>query len=227
MKYYVIGIDGNKYGPCEINTLRDWAKDGRLTPESTLIDEEENMCKAKEIITNFPVSTPAFVNDSGSGSKAVIPYNLKGLSWGGFLLTPFWGLTHKMTLGYVAFGIWIFSSILLIMIGCDAYTNPTALFDRANYAGISWMPSTLWTIINTIHQITGTATLVISFIFLFKGNDMAWKSRHFESMEQFKVIQKKWTVAGLIYLGASILLGIAIVIFIFNLGVTAAQTMTY
>jgi len=226
MKYYVIGIDGNKYGPCEISTLKDWAKDGRLTPESTLIDEEENMCKAKEIITNFPVATPAFVNDSGSGSKAVIPYNLKGLSWGGFLLSPFWGFTHKITLGYVAFGLWIFSLIISTAILQDMLRNPNVML-QGYYSGISWLPTTLWKIINTISGLVSTASLIITFIFLFKGREMAWQSRRFESMEQFNAIQKKWTTAGLIYLGVSILLGIATGIYIVRIAVSAVQTMAY
>jgi len=224
MKYYVIGIDGNKYGPCEINTLKDWAKDGRLTPESTLIDEKENMCKAKEIITDFPVVTPAFVNDSGSGSKAVLPYNLKGLNWGGFLLSPFWGFTHKITLGYVSFGLWIFSFIFGIVVLQDIFTNPHTML---NGYSISWLPLSTGFIVSIISNIMNIVALVICFIFLFKGREMAWQSRRFESMEQFNAIQEKWTTVGLIYLVLNILWFTVFVKFLVKIASAVTQTMAY
>ena len=39
MRYFVIGGDGNKYGPADLNTLQDWAKDNRLAPNTQVIPE--------------------------------------------------------------------------------------------------------------------------------------------------------------------------------------------
>ena len=36
MNYYVIGPDGSKYGPADINTLNGWAIEGRVMPHTIL-----------------------------------------------------------------------------------------------------------------------------------------------------------------------------------------------
>lgn len=38
MQYYVIGPDGNRYGPGDIQMLRQWAAENRVTPETMLED---------------------------------------------------------------------------------------------------------------------------------------------------------------------------------------------
>lgn len=42
------------------------------------------------------------LNDSGSGAAAVLPAELRGFNWGGFLLAPFWGLYHQVWIALVA-----------------------------------------------------------------------------------------------------------------------------
>ena len=36
--YSIVGSDGGKYGPADLETLMQWAKEGRLTPEMTVED---------------------------------------------------------------------------------------------------------------------------------------------------------------------------------------------
>ena len=43
-----------------------------------------------------------------------------------------------------------------------------------------------------------------------KGNEWAWKSRRWASIEQFKTHQKNWTIAGLIVLGIAAFIGFLI-----------------
>jgi hypothetical protein len=38
MQYYVIGPDGNKYGPADVPTLKQWVAENRLSPDSMLED---------------------------------------------------------------------------------------------------------------------------------------------------------------------------------------------
>ena len=38
MQYFVIGPDGAKYGPADIPTLKQWAADNRVAPQTTLED---------------------------------------------------------------------------------------------------------------------------------------------------------------------------------------------
>lgn len=39
MRYYVIGDDGQRYGPADVPTLGAWAREGRLVAGSRLIEE--------------------------------------------------------------------------------------------------------------------------------------------------------------------------------------------
>src|SRR4051812_21395906 len=38
MQYYVIGPDGNKYGPADVNALKGWVAENRLGPTSMVED---------------------------------------------------------------------------------------------------------------------------------------------------------------------------------------------
>lgn len=40
-RYYVIGVDGTRYGPADVHVLNLWAAEGRVTP-STLLEVEGN-----------------------------------------------------------------------------------------------------------------------------------------------------------------------------------------
>jgi hypothetical protein len=42
MNYFVVGADGNKYGPASVDTLKQWVQEGRLSTQSTLIDAATN-----------------------------------------------------------------------------------------------------------------------------------------------------------------------------------------
>ena len=54
--------------------------------------------------------------------------------------------------------------------------------------------------------ISNLILLIIALIFLFKGNKLAWQNRRFESIEQFKIIQKKWLFWGVITTALKLLL---------------------
>ena len=58
--------------------------------------------------------------------------------------------------------------------------------------------------------------IVMQFILLFKGNEFAWQNRRFDSIEQFKEIQRKWmlwgvglTLLGCVFYGISVAIAIA------------------
>jgi hypothetical protein len=42
MQYSVKGTDGNTYGPVDLQTLKEWASQGRVQPNSTVIDNLSN-----------------------------------------------------------------------------------------------------------------------------------------------------------------------------------------
>ena len=49
---------------------------------------------------------------------------------------------------------------------------------------------------------------VMPFVLLFKGNEYAWQNRRWESVEQFRVVQKKWATWGIAILAAGVALGV-------------------
>lgn len=104
----------------------------------------------------------AIVNSSGHGGFVSVPEEIKGWNWGAFFLSPFWLISNRVWIGFLAlvpiFGIW-----MAIALG-------------------------------------------------IKGNEWAWKSRRWESIEQFETHQKKWAIAGIIS-------GISVNLIVWNLGV--------
>ena len=53
--------------------------------------------------------------------------------------------------------------------------------------------------------------LIMPFVLLFKGNEWAWQNRKFSSPEEFKEIQRKWTLWGLVALVFYIILFIYLI----------------
>jgi hypothetical protein len=68
----------------------------------------------------------------------------------------------------------------------------------------------------------GLLTLVPSFGFIMnivlgvKGNEWAWQNRQFESVEQFKAVQKAWTIWGIVYVTCSLISSIMLLAFFSN-----------
>ena len=52
------------------------------------------------------------------------------------------------------------------------------------------------------------ANVVMPFVLGAKGNEWAWTHRKFESVAQFKEVQKAWTIWGLVMLGLGIIMWI-------------------
>jgi ABC-type Fe3+ transport system permease subunit len=48
---------------------------------------------------------------------------------------------------------------------------------------------------------------IMQFYLLFKGNELAWKNKRWDSVEAFKATQRKWMIAGLVILGIALVLG--------------------
>lgn len=95
----------------------------------------------------------ALINNSGQGGlfdlSVPVPEEIQGWNWGAFLLGPFWLVSNRVWLGFLAlvpiFGFW-----MAIALGV-------------------------------------------------KGNEWAWKSRRWQSIEQFKTHQKRWAIAGVVF----------------------------
>ena len=89
-------------------------------------------------------------NTSGHGKMAAVPPEVRGWSWGAFLLTWIWGVGNGT---YRAF--WCFFPIVNIFMGIAL--------------GL-------------------------------KGREWAWRNRRWESVEHFNQVQRKWGIAGLVFI---------------------------
>ena len=72
--------------------------------------------------------------------------------------------------------------------------------------GLDWgafLLTPLWSIANNV--LLGLLWFVpfigwiIPFILLFRGSEMAWRCRRFESVEQFVAVRRAWTIAGIVF----------------------------
>lgn len=69
MEYFVIGADGNRYGPYDIKKLEELAMAGRINHNTTLIDTESGAGVMAGYIINFnEVSIPPSVNEGYDGT---------------------------------------------------------------------------------------------------------------------------------------------------------------
>ncbi|MBM3154110.1 MAG: zinc ribbon domain-containing protein [Chloroflexi bacterium] len=77
----------------------------------------------------------------------------------------------------------------------------------------------LWGIFNKVWlavlSLLPMVGVVMSFILLFKGNEWAWQSKHWDSIEQFKRTQRKWMYWGIAAFLAPfvLILGIGLIVF--------------
>lgn len=182
MQYFVIGADGQKYGPVDLETLNAWAAEGRVNG-ATQVESAENgarglasqvpgiiLPQAAAPVYTPPASTPAhpvqpmqseYVRPNQYGGQPTAA-DLGGFNGGAFLLNWIWALNHRYYLG------------LLCLVPCVG-------FFMAIYMGI-------------------------------KGNEIAWNSGRFSSVQDMKACQSIWLKWGLGLLALWLVIYIPIII---------------
>lgn len=59
MRYFVIGADGNKYGPADLPTLQQWLSEARVLPDTWLEEEGSGQrVQAKYVLQQAPPTQP-------------------------------------------------------------------------------------------------------------------------------------------------------------------------
>lgn len=106
MRYFVIGDDGQKYGPADVGTLQAWVAEGRLLPNQQVEEEGSGIRMAAAAVNglNFP-------NQGPPQAQQASPYQQpSGTTYEGAYVrpgqVPFSGDTGQqdVTLGWV-FGV--------------------------------------------------------------------------------------------------------------------------
>ncbi|MBP5274791.1 MAG: hypothetical protein ILO36_07635 [Abditibacteriota bacterium] len=165
MRYQVIGSDGAVYGPCGMDTIRQWKEEGRVTEGTVIICEDGSRQKAAEV---FPG-----LFDPAAGNE--------GLNWPGLFLAPFWGISHRLWQGWASLGCWILSVYFLI-----AYLAKS-ISSRFDLTALS-----SGMLLCAVFILAGWW---LGIWMLFRGKAAALKARPFKNPQEFAEVQKKWEKA--------------------------------
>ena len=217
MKYFFIGTNGDKYGPYDIGALEKLINEGRILENSTLADISGTYYEAKNILPhmfNTSKEEEIFIefknkkkqklkNNHEDSSDISIELENNNTSY----------RQGRQETNFNSFS-----------------TEENNFYNDSGEGSVAQLPSELeglnwgafflplfWCIShNVIWGIFFRGTF-FSFIFLFKGNEMAWQNRRFESTEQFKVVQKKWFLWGIGLELLAILIWMTIIIALISL----------
>lgn len=186
MQFYVVGPNGEKFGPAEEALLAQWAAQGRITAytqlENAVTGERVAAASIPGIISPAPPygydappygTVPPYASggstlgglDSAASAHAA-PYpvpdaQLAGWNWGAFVFNWIWGLNHKAYLTLLAF-------------------IPYVGFAVAIWSGI-------------------------------QGNKWAWESGRFATVEEMRACQAVWRTWAIAWLVLGVLIGLAAV----------------
>ncbi|RYG75440.1 hypothetical protein EON80_00685 [bacterium] len=68
--------------------------------------------------------------------------------------------------------------------------------------------------------------IIMQFVLLFKGNEWAWQNRKWDSTAQFREVQGKWTMWGVIIFVAGLVLGIIGIVLLGAIGANTPRNYT-
>ncbi len=213
-QYFVLADDGTKYGPADIATLNQWIADGRLLPTTLLEQEGSGITFRASAVTglNFPTdsiySQPPTVPSPGVSSYGVPspggqnpgPYGASSNAYSSYGSQESSAYAAYPRMGYDAnqvvpkgfnWGAFYFNWIwglnhrkYLMLISLVIGFIP--------YVGILGLPLVIW--------------------YGFQGNQWAWESGRFTTIEDMMACQKIWAKWALWIFLISLTLGVIAVI---------------
>ena len=165
-----------------LEKLTEPAPERRFNTASQALDALKSGIVLNHSSTSQQLQPSLPLNNSGCGlfdTSQAVPDEIKGWNWGAFLLSWLWGPTNLIP--------WFWGSAHLKWLGLLSWG--WMMFVLVRYA-----------------LLVGTGALVMSLGLLMavsialgiKGNDWAWKSRRWRSIERFKAHQRGWAIAGIL-----------------------------
>lgn len=207
MAFYVVGTDGNKYGPTDITTLQQWVAEGRVT-QSTLLEEVETGRQGYASTVpslSFTSEWSAAPNSGAAIYTNSPPPNLPGTNMPMNQMTqyvqPLYGQQNPNAMpmsmpGVMGYGFPINTS------GTKGAIPEEIASLKWNWGafGLNW----LWALsmknwMMAIMCFIPFFSIVMPFYLGFKGHKIAWQSRRFDSIDHFFAVQRVWTKWGLVY----------------------------
>ena len=137
MQYYVIGPDGNKYGPADVATLKSWITENRLTPQSMLEDFNTGQ--------RLPASSVPGLFDAAQTATATGP-NMGPATGTMYSNPPTPGTVYNPNAAMADNGqseltlAWVFNAIGFVLCGCGWIFGPLGIW-KANQAMVKGNPS--------------------------------------------------------------------------------------
>lgn len=198
MEFFIIGENGEKFGPADLATLNQWIGDGRVLPTTTVERSSDGVRGLASQVPglNFgpPSSAVMDVPPAGYGAAPsgsiptagmqtayprqtynfdpnVVPPEINGgFNWGAFFFTWIWGLNHKAYITLITLGITITSYVVNFATRASGST-PASLLSSVFFFFLS---------------------LGFAIYLGATGNRLAWKSGRFQTVEHFRQVQKVW-----------------------------------
>ena len=143
---------------------------------------------------NPAASTPGSVTtvtgynlENNSGTGEPMPSYLRGgWNWGAFYFRWVWGMYHKSYITFISLGLEILSFLILILMGVNLANTGSALLKSPN--NITAVTGGFSIFSNLI----GLAQLGLMIWFGAMGNEWAWRNRRFDSVENFRHVERTW-----------------------------------
>ncbi|MEM9949201.1 MAG: hypothetical protein AAF810_24470, partial [Cyanobacteria bacterium P01_D01_bin.36] len=151
-------------------------------------------------------ASPApIANNSGSGGildgSVAVPADVKGWSWSAFLCGPIWSVSNKVWLSLVFTPVHLFAYLLLPLVAAFAMGDAVS---KDEFIGIFAL------------VVIAAVPALLAIPLGLKGNEWAWRSRRWSSVEQFKDHQRKWAIKWLKILSACCFLWFLLCLLIYS-----------
>ena len=123
-------------------------------------------------LLNPPAPPSEYLEGDRESFVLELPAEVRGgWNWGAFWLPSFWGLAHRTLQTLIVFGLAVLSfSVLLGLAAVNSHSSLFAIIFLGFW--VAGFPFSIW--------------------FGLRGNEWAWRNRRFQSVEEFRKVQKIW-----------------------------------
>jgi hypothetical protein len=209
-QYFVLADDGTKYGPADIANLNQWIADGRLLPTTLLEQEGSGITFRASAVTglNFPTdsiySQPPTVPSSSASSPGSPSPGAYGAS------NAYSSYGSQESSAYAAYPRMGYDGNQVLPKGFNwgaFYFNWIWGLNHRKYLMLISL------VIGFIPYV-GILGLPLAIWFGFQGNQWAWESGRFTTIEDMMACQRIWAKWALGIFLASLVIGVVAVILI-------------